>query len=179
MAASDVLKRKQPRTRSVDVVLDEGLIAERDRLIAEISRQKRLESWNDSGDMSSPVPALQTELRQILAELESATATFEFQAVSRNEWNKAVEEYKTEDGTLGEDFEIWLVSRSSTGVNKLTAKQVKAMYGSDSWSAAETQLLWDAAYSVNREARDIPFTQAGIEQILSTGSNSTTADPEE
>jgi len=53
------------------------------------------------------------------------------------------------------------------------------MWASADWSAAEVDALFQAAYSVNREARDIPFTQAGIEAILSTGSNPTIAENED
>ena len=180
MSATEVLKRKKPRTRSVEIALDDSLLQRRDELIASIAREKRLESWADSGDLSSPIPALQSDLRVLLAEIEKDVAVFEFTAMSRNEWNAAVDEYKdVENDALTEEFEIFVVAKSSTGANKLTVKHVRKMYQSGDWSAAETEMIWAAAYAVNREARDIPFTPAGIEAILSTGSNLTTAEDED
>ena len=179
MGAADVLKRKKPRTRSVEIVLDDVLTARRDELIASISRLKRMEGWADSGDMSSEIPALQAELRKVISDVEQSTVTFDFKAISRNDWNALVEKYQDDEGKLGEPFEVQIVAGSSTGENKLTVKQVEKMYASSDWSAAETDMLFQGAWTVNREVRDIPFTPAGIEAILSTGSNSTTADQEE
>jgi len=80
MSSSDILKRKKPRTRSVEITLDDEQLERRDELIAEISRIKRLESWADSGDMASPLPALQDELRELLEAIDESTVTFEFKA---------------------------------------------------------------------------------------------------
>lgn len=179
MSASEVLKRKKPRTRKVEIAMDDSQLQRRDELIASIAREKRLESWADGGDMASPIPALQSDLREVLGQIEDDVVVFEFGAMSRNDWNAAVEKYKDEDDALTEEFEIFIVAKSSQGENKMTVKQVEKMYSSGDWSAAETELLWTAAYSVNREARDIPFTPAGIEAILSTGSNLTTAEDED
>ena len=179
MGADDVLKRKKPRVQTVTVVLDDSLTDERDKLIAEISRMKRSDSWADSGDMGTVIPALQDDLRKVLAKIEADVIEFKFRPISRNDWNAAVEKYANDEGNLGEDFELFIVANSSFGDNKLSMKQVEKMYSSSDWSAAETEAMFNAAYSVNREARDIPFTPAGIEAILSTGSNSTTAENEE
>lgn len=179
MVASDVLKRKKPRTRSVEIVMEDELLERRDELIASVLKEKRLESWADSGDMSSKLPALQSELREVLAKIEESIVVFTFKAMSRNDWNAAIEKYSDDDDNLTDEFEIHIVAKSSSGENKLTKTQVVKMYESSDWSPAETEALWQAAYAVNREARDIPFTPAGIDAILSTGSNSTTAHDEE
>ena len=123
MSAGEVLKRKKPRTRSVERCLDDEQVELRNELIEEISRMKRLESWADSGDMASPLPALQDELRGVLKSIDEATVEFNFRAISRNDWNAAVEKYTDDDGTLTEPFEVFIVANSSYGSNKMTMKQ--------------------------------------------------------
>ena len=179
MGVTDVLKRKRARTRTVEIVLNDGLVERRDELIASISRMKRLESWADSGDMASPLPNLQDELRDVLEQIEGETAVFEFVAMSRNEWNAAVDEHTLDDGSLDDSFDVFIVAKSSTGENQMTEDEVREIYNSAQFSPAECDLLFQAAYAVNREARDIPFTEAGIDAILSTGSKSTTAENED
>jgi len=62
---------------------------------------------------------------------------------------------------------------------KLTQADVKKMFRDPDWSAAEIDELFQTAYDVNREVRNISFMQAGISEMLSSGLSSTTAQNEE
>ena len=63
MDGSELLRRKSPRVRTVDILLTEAVTTDRDRLIVEIRRQEAQEEW-DGGDMKSPLPRLRQELAE-------------------------------------------------------------------------------------------------------------------
>jgi len=175
MDSAELLRRKKPRVRVVEVMLDDTDVTERDRLVVEIARVERQESW-DGGDMASPLPALKQRLFDIEEQIRSNTAKITFQAVPRTAWQKMIDELCDEDGTITEAFARGIVQASATDP-KLSVDEVDQIW--DTWSAAETDALYLGAWRVNREVRDIPFTSDGIEQILNTVSKSTTAPNEE
>ena len=177
MDFTEIAKRKKPRQRSVEILLDEELLYRRDDLYAEIRRCQMAESL-DGGDMKSPLPGLQQQLIDLSDEIAKETRTFKFQSFSKDQWDAAVEKYGDDDGQLSKDFEVFIIAKSAVDP-KMTQKQVKTMFRDKAWSAAETDQLFDAAYKVNREVRNTLFTQAGISEILTSGLSSTTASPEE
>ena len=177
MDFTEIAKRKKPRQRSVEILLDEELLYRRDDLYAEIRRCQMAESL-DGGDMKSPLPGLQQQLLDLKDEIEKETRTFKFESFSKDDWDAAVEKYGDDDGVLSKGFEIYIIAKSAVDP-KMTQKQVKAMFRSKDWSAAETDQMFDAAYKVNREVRNTLFTQAGISEMLTSGLSSTTASLEE
>ncbi len=177
MDFKQVTKRKKARVSSVEILTDHSLLAERDRLFSAIRRAKVQESW-DGGDMASPIPGLQQELLDLSEHIDKATVTFTFKSFPRKQWNDAVEKYQDKNGALGEPFEIWLMAKASVDP-KLTQKDVRGMFRDPDWSAAEIDELFQAAYDVNREVRNILFTQAGISEMLNSSLSSTTAPSEE
>ncbi len=177
MDFKQVTKRKKARVDSVEILTDYDLLGQRDDLMMKIRRAKLQESW-DGGDMASPLPGLHQELLDLSEQIEKATVNFTFKSFPRKQWNDAVEKYQNKDGALGEAFEIWLMAKASVDP-KLTQTDVKKMFRDPDWSAAEIDELFQAAYNVNREVRNIAFTQAGISEMLNSGLNSTTAQNEE
>jgi hypothetical protein len=177
MDFAQISKRKKPRQRSVEILLDEELLYRRDDLYSEIRRTQMAESL-DGGDMKSPLPGLQQQLIDLSDDIAKQTVTFKFASFPRRQWNDAVTKYEDTDGKLGEDFEVFIIAKSSVDP-KLTQKQVRSMFSDKDWSAAEIDQLFDAAYNVNREVRNTLFTQAGISEMLNSGLSSTTAQNEE
>ncbi len=172
-----VTKRKTARTRSVEILLDEDLLGQRDDLFLAIRQAQRVEAAF-GGDMASPVPGLRQELVDLAEEIDKATVSFKFKSMPPRDWSAAVEKYQDKDGTLTEAFEVFLIAKASVDP-KLTQTDVKKMYKSPDWSPAEMEQLFDAAYNVNREVRNILFTQAGISEMLNSSLSSTTAQSEE
>lgn len=177
MDFTQITKRKKPRVRSVEILLDNDLLGQRDDLFLAIRQAERRESW-DGGDMASPLQGLRQELLDLSELITKATVTFTFKSFPRKQWNDAVTKYEDADGKLGEDFEVFLIAKSSVDP-KLSQTQVRKMFRDPDWSAAEIDELFDAAFNVNREVRNTLFTQAGISEMLSSGLNSTTAQNEE
>jgi len=152
MDYTEIAKRKKPRQRSVEILLDEDLLYRRDDLFAQIRRCEMSESL-DGGDMASPLPGLRQQLIDLADEIAEATVTFKFESFPREQWEDAVTKYRDDDGELTSDFEVFIVAKSAVDP-KLTQKQVRSMFKSKDWSAAEIDQLFDAAYKVNREVRN-------------------------
>ncbi len=177
MDFKDISKRKKARVASVEILLDDDLVAQRDDLFLAIRQAQRVEAW-DGGDMASPIPGLRQELVDLSELIDKSTVSFSFKSFPRKEWNDAVTKYQDDDGNLGEGFEVFIIAKSSVEP-KLSQANVKSMFKSPYWSAAEIDELFQAAYNVNREVRNILFTQAGISEMLNSGLSSTTAQSEE
>jgi hypothetical protein len=174
MNATELLKKKKPRVRVVEIVLDEALRVDREQLVRKIRRAEKQEAW-DGGDMKSPIPKMQAQLDQLDAKLAEVTISLTFQAIPRTDWLKLVELCE-DDGEVTEEFAQAIVQASALEP-KFSKKQVAQMWGE--WSSAETDEMYLAAWKVNREVRDIPFISDGIEEILNTVLKSTTADQED
>ncbi len=177
MDFKQVTKRKKARTRSVPILLDEDLLGQRDDLFLAIRQAQRVEAAF-GGDMASPIPGLRQELVDLAEEIDKATKMFKFKSFPRKQWQDAVEKYQDKDGKLTEAFEVFIIAKSSVDP-KLTQKDVRGMFRDPDWSAAEIDELFQAAYDVNREVRNILFTQAGISEMLNSSLSSTTAQSEE
>ena len=177
MDFKQITKRKKARVSSVEILLDDDLLGRRDDLFLAIRQAQRVEAW-DGGDMASPLPGLRQELVDLSELIDKATATFKFTSMPRKQWQDAVEKYQDKDGKLGEDFEVFIIAKSAVDP-KLTQKDVRGMFRSPDWAAGEIDELFQAAYDVNREVRNILFMQAGISEMLNSGLNSTTAQSEE
>ncbi len=172
-----ISKRKKARTRTVDILVDDGLLEQRDDLFLAIRQAQRVEAAF-GGDMASPIPGLHQELVDLAEMIDKSTVSFKFRSFPRKQWQEAVEKYQDKDGKLTEAFEVFIIAKSSVEP-KLTQSDVKKMFRSPDWSAAEIDELFQAAYDVNREVRNILFTQAGISEMLNSSLSSTTAQSEE
>lgn len=175
MDIKEILAAKRKRTRTVYVLLDDALAAERDRLIVEASIAERQDEWMSR---RPEAPAMKERLRELDDLIAKAQVPFVFQAVPRTRWLELVDDYTDpdDDELMVEGFGPVMIAESSLDP-AMTVDDVLAMW--DDWSAAETEALYIAAWKVNRETRNIPFTGAGTGTTSTTGSNSTTAPLEE
>ncbi len=177
MDISEILKRKQPRTRTIRVLLDDSLQAERDELIFAIKRAEISENLH-GGDWSSPVAGLRAKLSDLDQSIIDQTAVFTFMAIPRPDWSALVAEHVgDEDEEVSEEFMIAVVAASSIDADtrepNMSLEQAEAMWAQ--WGAAETDQLYLTAFAANREVRSIPFIEADTDPTVSIGSNSTTA----
>lgn len=177
MDFKQISKRKKARLRTVEILLDDELLEQRDDLYLAIRQAERVEAW-DGGDMASPLPGLRQELLELAELIDKSTVSFTFKSMARKQWQNAIEKYQDDEGALGEDFEVFIMAKSSVDP-KLTQTEVRNMFKNPDWSPAEIDELFQAAYNVNREVRNILFTQAGISEMLNSGLSSTTAQNEE
>lgn len=174
MDIGEVFARKQKRTRTVYVLLDDGLAAERDRLVVEAALAEKQDTWLNR---RPEAPVLKEQIRVLDTKIAESRVAFKFQAMPRTRWVELTGEHTGEDDELNpETFGPWLLSESSLDP-VMTYEQCLAMW--DDWSAGETEQLYIAAFRVNREVRDIPFISAAYDSTEISDSNSTTALPEE
>lgn len=171
----DILAAKQRRTRTVYILLDDGLAAERDRLVVAAAVAEKQDAWINR---RPEAPALQERIRELDGLIADSQQAFTFQAMPRKRWMELVDEYvdPNDDELMVEGFGPVMISESSFDP-VMSVEDVEQMWAE--WSTAETELLYIAAWKVNRESRNVPFTAAGIGTTSTTGSNSTTASPEE
>jgi len=180
MDLRQLLKEKRKRTRTVYVMLDDGLITERDRLVNEHLIAVKQDQW---ANRPEEAPGLRDQIREVEALIEKSRIPVTFQAMPRTRWTELIDAYTLDDGTGEIDVEGFgpeiIAASWVNGDGNLATKieDVREMWGT--WSAAETEQLYIAAYRVNREIRDIPFTSPDIDETQSSDLNSTTAPPEE
>ena len=174
MEIADVFAKKKKRTRTVFVLLDDGLAAERDRLVVEAGLAEKQDTWMNR---RPEAPAIKERIGLLDEQIAELRVPFTFAALPRSRWMELMDEFTDDDDELDmEGFGPVLLSESSLDP-KMTFEDVVTMW--NEWSAAETEQLYIAAYRVNREVRDIPFTSAVYDTTESSDSNSTTAFPEE
>lgn len=174
MDIKKILGEKRRRTRTVYILLDDSLATERDQLIIEAGIAERQDAWQNR---KPEAPALQERIRDLDVKIAESRVPFVFGAMPRTRWVELDEEFTGDDGELDvEGFGPHLLAESSVDP-VMTLEDVAEMW--DTWSAAETEQLYIAAYRVNREVRGIPFIDAGTGATPSSGSNSTTSVDEE
>jgi hypothetical protein len=174
MDIGEIFAKKQKRTRTVDGLLDDGLAAERDRLVVDAALAEKQDAWLNR---RPEAPVLKDRIRELDEKIAESKVAFTFQAMPRTRWVELTNEYKDENDEIDpEAFGPWLLSESSLDP-KMTYQDCVSMW--DDWSAGETEQLYIAAFRVNREVRDIPFISAAYDTTENSDSNSTTASPEE
>lgn len=172
MDITSLIAAKRPRTQTVWVLPDDELIAERDRLVAAAAVAEKQDQWINR---TPEAPALRDRIRELDAAIAEAKIPIVFKAMPRTRWVELVDEY-TVDGELDvEGFGPEIIA-ASWADDDVAVEQVRELW--NTWSAAETEQLYIAAYRVNRELRDIPFTSPDTAETGTSDSNSTTASPE-
>ncbi len=180
MDFKELTARKRRRTRTVWVLLDDELVAEKDRLTIEVGVAERQDTWQNR---TPEAPAMRARLLELDVLIAEQRVAFVFGAMPRTRWNELVDEFTVED-TNGDDeldveaFGPYLLSESAIDP-PMTLDDVADMFTGDNWSPGETEQLYIAAYQVNREVRDIPFISAVTAATANSEQNSTTAPPEE
>lgn len=175
-----IIAAKKPRIRTAYVLLDDALADERDSLVSEALLAERQDSWLNR---RPEAPVLKQRISELDAEIAESKVAFTFMAMGRTEWRDLVAEHTPPDAddVDPETFGPAMIAESSvdavTFKSNMTLKQATKLWGQ--WSAAETEALYIAAFRVNREVRDIPFTSVVTETTESSDSSLITASPEE
>jgi hypothetical protein len=176
MDYKELTAKKRRRTRTVWVLLDDELVAERDQLVVQVGVAERQDAWQNR---RPEAPAMRERILELEIAIAEQRVPFVFGAMPRTRWNELVEEFTDDDDELDvEGFGPYLLSESAIDP-VMTLEDVADMFTGDVWSPGETEALYMAAYRVNREIRDVPFTNAVTAATANSEPNSTTALPEE
>ncbi len=159
---AEVRKRRRPPTRSVALCLDQDLIRRRDDLRRRLDRQKALDERTNARDLA---PDIERELDEVEEQIREATVTFTFRALPRVEWRRLVEAHPPtpDDVEAGLDFDpetiVAPLLAAAAVEPEMDLSDAEAIV--DEWSEAEVTALFAAAFTVQREIRDIPLPSTG------------------
>lgn len=165
-ATADHLKsRKQPATKTVEVVLDPALAEEvREAERRRDDAERRLTVRPDDDQVQSELWAVTADLEALRARAvnEDAVVAVRFRSIGRHAWDDLIrthaptEEQVTEAKAAGmtelnfnsETFPPAVVA-ASLDEPKLSADEVAAIWESPEWNQAELGILFAAALEVN------------------------------
>lgn len=138
---------KRPR-QTVRLCLRADLFAARDRLVRELAGAS-------SDTLAGPSPSVRDKLAALDLEMEAATADFIFEAVSRATFTAIEDANPSTDDGPSRDFMAELIA-ASVVEPEMTKAQVDELFGL--LSDGQTQVIEDAAWTVNRETGSVPFS---------------------
>lgn len=159
--AQSVIGLARRRQGSIDVCLRADLVAEHDRLDAELARLQGDGGWTATSLTDvNPVIALAQQIAELEAEMLEATVTFQFQALKRSEWETLTEAHPAraqhDERFNWDTFPPALISASLIDP-PMTVDEVTALF--DEVNEGTRTLLTGAAWDVNQEASTVPFSQ--------------------
>lgn len=165
----DHLKRKRPRTRTVDIILDDELAQE----VADLAREVRIDrdylGQLEGRGATDPVRKLELdEKQQRLADLQrqlrEETATMRFEGIGRERFEEIQDEHQPTDEQKAEaaakddpppewnpDTFPQAVVQASCVEPKMTEEQVAHLW--KTWNEGELTAIWLTAYAVNTQRR--------------------------
>lgn len=173
MDIEEVLKRRQPPTKSVRLLLDQTLSDRFQQVEREAGRAKmRAENSNDR-QVQIDAAELARQADDLKQQIEDAYVTFTFQGISRVDYNELLEAHPpTEEHTAGgfefdpDGFGPDLIAACSVDP-EISPEQARRIW--DEWTEAEVVRLFNAAYESNRVVKDVPFIAAGSGTPRSSG----------
>lgn len=154
----EIRKLRQPRTHSVALPIDAGLLEE----IAETERELAVAKRIDDNENRDPeAPAIEERLAALRAEAETAVVIFTFRELPRKAYRALVDEHPDPDGKMRwheETFAPALIAACCADP-EMTLADATAVW--DEWSEVATQILYGAAVIVNEGKTRIPFGVSG------------------
>ncbi len=180
----EILARKKPNERSVDILLDSTLKGEISALEKELSRVSR----NSRRSLSDVSPDhIQTQIDALYDQALEETVTFTFRDIGRKAYDALVAEhpptkeqkddYKAQDGpgNLGFNPETFPPALISACCVDPEISLAQATLICDTWSEGDIQELFLCAIAVCKEKTSIPFGKSASAVMSDSDLNSTTA----
>lgn len=180
----EILARKKPNERSVDILLNSSLKGEIAALEKELNRVAR----NTRRSLSDTSPdQIQTQIDALYDRAHDETVSFTFRDIGRKRYDELVaahpptqeqkDDYKAQDGpgnlTFNPDtFPPALISACAIDPEISLAQ---ATLICDTWSEGDIQELFLCAIAVCKEKTSIPFGKSGSAVMSDSDLNSTTA----
>lgn len=156
--ARDFIKSIKRREKVVSLCLEGDLYAEHQRLEAELERAARAPEATSLGE-ASPIAVLAERVRDVEAAMAEHVHEFRFRALSRTRWRALVDEHPSREGqdeTLNMDTFPVAVVAACLVAPELTVREVADL--ADELSVGQFDELFGAAWAVNQEAGDVPFS---------------------
>lgn len=184
MDFAEIRARRRPATRTVRLLLDGDLRTEYDRLVVAAGVAERMASKTNQANIHHRSAELAEQVEGLAEQLRASETPFTFQAIPRVEFNDLLAESqppRPEDEEDGLSFDstkfVPMLLAACATEPELTIEEATEIF--ENFSDGEVTALFEAAWRVNKEVRDVPFSAAGTGQIPSSGTNSTTPPDEE
>jgi hypothetical protein len=177
--ASEILAAKTQPTVKVPILLDAGLLAERDAAVkAQASAERKAAMSNDRAVQRAAVEAAE-HVADLDAKTAEATVHFELAALPRSEFNALKAECPPIEEDTDMDIEKFgpLLLAAASVDPELSVEESQQIF--EDWPEAEVVQLFNGAYRLNMEVRGIPLAASGLKPTVSSDSKSNTADQEE
>lgn len=143
------------REKAVDLITDGGLLAEHERLTAELERATSMPADSLAG--SATARELAEQVRALEERIAEATVTFRVRGLGRNQFRRLLAEHKGEgDDVFDPDtFPVALIAACSLDP-VMTEEQAASL--ADVLTDGQWQELYDAAFGACREVDGVPFS---------------------
>lgn len=172
----DELKaRRKPRTKTVAVAIDEGIMEE----IATLERAIPLQEHLDETENRRPqAPKLKAKLEKLRAEAQAVAEEFTFRELPRPAFRDLIAAHPSDDQTLrwDEDSFAPALLHATCVSHEFTVEQWTEMW--QEWGAWVTAPLFATAYEVCDKPSRIPFGWRKSGETRASEPNSDTAPPE-
>jgi hypothetical protein len=164
------VRAKKLRTGTYDLCLDEDLVAEYERLVDE--RDRAMSAKRDSL-AGGAAPELDEQIGAVLEQMQEATQTLTFKALSRPRWRELMDAYPPrlkEDGSpahrgdmlLGVNVDAFFdrVVRLSLVAPKMDEETLTILI-EESLTDRQWEEITDVVWNLNRAKVNLPFSSSG------------------
>jgi hypothetical protein len=169
LEAADRIRAGKLRTGTYDLCLDEDLVAEYERLIADRDAEREAKQGSLAGGAAVE---LDQQIGELLERMQEATLTLKFQALSRPRFRQLCDAYPARrdadgklthtDDAIGVNFDAFFerVVPLSLVEPKLDADTLKILM-EEHVTDRQWQELTDVVWLLNRGKVDLPFSSTG------------------
>jgi len=158
-SVADIRAKFKAREKVVVIVADGGLLAEHERLSAELEQAVARGEQHASLAGNPSARDLAEQVRELEAAITAATVTFRVRGVGRNKFRRLLDEHPAPDGSGdvfdADTFPVALVAACSLNP-PMTEAEVRDL--ADVLSDGQWGELFDAAFAACREVDEVPFS---------------------
>lgn len=153
--AREIIESAKRRESTVRLCLRGDLVAEHEALEADLAQATMGAGWQSlegSGatDLAERIQALQ-------AEMSADTVTFTFRALRRRAWDELLEKHKNAEGGL--DVAALSIPLIAACVVEPSMSEADVEELFDVVNEGQRDALFGAAFNVNMEATEVPFSE--------------------
>ena len=152
--AREILNSAKRREKTVRLCLRGDLVAEFEALEARLADLTIGVGWGNGDDTTAEVAERLTAIR---AEMLEDTVTFTFRALKRIAWDELNAKHTAENGLLNVDAFMPELVQACLVEPPMTSGELDELY--DVINDGQRIELGNAAWSVNTEATEVPFSE--------------------
>ena len=163
---------RKPRTKTVEVPLDEDIMREIDEIERALPLQRHLDETRNEPDQA---PRLERQLEELKADAQVAAEDFEFQELPRPKYRELMAAHPSDDETLRWDEDTFAPAllHACCVSHEFTLEQWQTLW--DEWPAWVMYPMFGAAHEVCEQPSRFPFGSRSTGRTRNSEQNSGTA----